>query len=208
MSTAICNINGGTLQAGLIGRGSGTANFNWNDGTIQNYDTSTDLIIYTNLKLAATGTHVFNIDPGRTGTVYAILSDATTNGSLTKTGSGVLTLAGANTYSGDTIVEGGLLSIRIPYLNNLAGVHISSGAMLDLSFLSNDTVGSLYLNGLQAASGTWGSSLSSATHIDNVHFSGTGMLNVVPEPSALILLGMGAFGLFIRAWRRDRGWQR
>ena len=74
-ATATCNLNGGTLQTASITKGSGTPTFNWSDGTIRNYDANTNLTVNgTNsllLKLAATGTHAFNIDAGRTGTVSA-----------------------------------------------------------------------------------------------------------------------------------------
>ena len=95
-ASAICNLNGGTLQTTSISKGNGTASFDWSDGTIRNYDASTDLTVNgTNslkLKLAATGTHAFNIDAGRTGTVSAILSDATSGGTLAKVGDGLLVL--------------------------------------------------------------------------------------------------------------------
>ena len=63
------------------------------------------------MKLAATGTHAFNIDAGRTGTVSAILSDATSGGTLAKVGDGLLVLSAANTYSGTTTIDGGQLKL-------------------------------------------------------------------------------------------------
>jgi T5SS/PEP-CTERM-associated repeat protein/autotransporter-associated beta strand protein len=203
IGTGICNLDGGTLQAGTISSSGpgGISHFHWNDGTIKN---NFNLKVNGNLtlELAATGTHAFNIDSGRTGTVDAILRDATTGGTLTKTGLGKLTLTAANTYSGDTFIDAGTLSIRMPYLNDLSGIHIASGAKLDLGFTASDTVGSLYFDGVLADYGSWGSSLSGAGHIDDVHFSGTGMLNVVPESSILALLCMGGLGLFAYGWRR------
>jgi T5SS/PEP-CTERM-associated repeat protein/autotransporter-associated beta strand protein len=204
--TGTCNlVKGGTLQAGTILRGMGTANFNWDDGTIQNFDTSTDLGIANTIviQLTAMGTHTFNIDAGRAGAVHAMLVDATNDGSLTKTGLGRLGLTNANTYSGDTKIEAGTLSINIPYLNDRAGVYISSGAKFGMNFSGSDTIGLLYLDGLPAGSGTWGSSQSGAMHIDDVHFMGTGMLNVVPEPPALVLLGIAA--TVVAGWSRRRG---
>jgi autotransporter-associated beta strand protein len=208
-SKAIFNLNGGTLQMGTMQKYSGSVDFNWSDGTIQNYDTATNLTISgTNnliLKLAATGTHAFNLDAGRTGTISAVLSDATSGGTLTKTGLGILTLTATNTYSGDTYLEAGTLSISNRYLNDWASVHIASGAKFDLNYSGIDTVNSLYLDGLPMVSGTWGSSLSNATHIDNLHFSGTGKLNVtnVPEPSTMALLLTATLGGLLW-WRRRR----
>ncbi|MBN2580810.1 MAG: autotransporter-associated beta strand repeat-containing protein [Pirellulales bacterium] len=112
--TGTCNLNnGGTLQVGTITQGCGTANFNWNDGVIQNLSPDADLTISYNLsiKLAATGTHAFYIDSGRTGTIDAVFSDATTSGTLVKDGAGILILSGNNTYTGVTTVNGGSLQI-------------------------------------------------------------------------------------------------
>jgi len=125
-------------------------------------------------------------------------------GGITKIGNGKLTLSGVNSYAGGTKIEDGILRITNPCLNDLAGVYVAVGAKLDLGFSGSDTVGSLYLDGLPAAAGTWGATGSGATNIDNVHFSGAGQLNVVPEPSALVLLGVGVVGLLGFAWRRRK----
>ncbi len=56
----VCNLDGGaTLRAVLIEAGNVNAQFNWNDGTIENDEASADLHINPalSLKLAATGTH-------------------------------------------------------------------------------------------------------------------------------------------------------
>ncbi len=55
---------------------------------------------------------VLNVLPGRNITIGQILEDASgDNGVLRKTGAGVLTLAGANTYSGGTVVSNGTLAL-------------------------------------------------------------------------------------------------
>ena len=126
--------------------------------------------------------------------------DETSGGTLTKLGDGLLVLSAANTYTGDTSVERGTMRISVSCLHDLAGVHISPGAKLDLAFTGSDVVRSLFLDGLPMAYGTWGSSLSGATYLDDAHFSGTGMLNVVPEPSAVALLLTASVGGLL--WRR------
>ncbi len=130
---ATFNLNGGgTLRAQKIGPGAGTAarNFNWNDGTIRNYDDSTDLTIasgLTRLELLGAGRHAFDIDADRQGTVNQAVSGA---GALTKTGAGTLTLTGANTYGGATSVEGGALLVN--------GAHTGGGAT---TVSTNSTLG-------------------------------------------------------------------
>ncbi|MFD0895240.1 autotransporter-associated beta strand repeat-containing protein [Luteolibacter ambystomatis] len=114
------NLNGGAtlaaqnIQAGSDGTaptGTMTRAFNWNDGTIRNYDAATDLTVSTNLTLAATGNHTFQIDTGRTATVSSVISEAASGATLTKTGSGTLVFTGSNTYSGTTTISTGTLQV-------------------------------------------------------------------------------------------------
>ncbi|MFD0893653.1 putative Ig domain-containing protein, partial [Luteolibacter ambystomatis] len=114
---ATVNLNGGSIlsaqnikKGSIAGSGAQTLAFNWNDGTIANFDASTDLTIAANIPitLANTGAHTFNISSGRAATVNSVLSG--TGGTLTKTGTGTLTLTGANTYTGATTVTGGTLA--------------------------------------------------------------------------------------------------
>jgi autotransporter-associated beta strand protein len=133
------NFNGGTLQAGTIQQGQGTANFNWNDGTIRNYDANTDLLIAQGfvVRLAATGTHALEIDSGRTGRVDGILGDAAGNGTLEKTGLGTLMLNAANTYTGKTTIKVGTLSLG--WNGSLASstIEVQSGAIFDVGSYSD-----------------------------------------------------------------------
>ena len=111
--TATFNLNSGIVQAKTIQAGASTATraFNWNDGTITNYDGSTDLTIASSLTLTLSGgSPVFGVGAGRTATVNAVLAGSTTT--LTKTGNGTLVLGGANSYSGDTAVSAGTLLVN------------------------------------------------------------------------------------------------
>jgi fibronectin-binding autotransporter adhesin len=137
-STATCNLNnGGILQVQNILYGETPLYFRWNDGTIRNYDPNTDLTISNrvSLALAATGTHTFDIDASRTGWINASLRDATTNGTLTKTGEGSLRLSGTNTYSGATVLEDGIL-----YYSSVSamtsGPYTVKGGTLDIGAFS------------------------------------------------------------------------
>ena len=132
--------SGATLAAGTvkIGATSGTvtSTFNWNDGTIKNYDASTDLTLGAGLTLtmAAAGTHAFDIGAGRTGTVNANLAEAAAGAALTKLGAGTLVLAGVNGHTGATSVSAGTLSVT-GSLNvaGASGVTIASGATFAVS---------------------------------------------------------------------------
>ena len=109
------NLNSGsTLYAQSIqaGAGSATRTFNWNDGTIHNYDANTSLTIGAgpSLILSATGSHTFAIDAGQSATVNAVLSGS---GGLNVAGPGLVILAASNTYTGPTAISGGTLQIDI-----------------------------------------------------------------------------------------------
>ena len=139
-ANAFCNLkNGGIFTVIAIIKGIGYAYFNWYDGTIQNYDPLTDLTVYGGndliLKLAATGTHAFNIDSDRLGTVTAILTNLSSGGSLKKTGAGTLTLTAVNTYNGGTTIEEGRLKVTGSILNT-SGVSIGPAGILELAKVS------------------------------------------------------------------------
>jgi autotransporter-associated beta strand protein len=110
------NLNGGKLILKSITKGSGTAAFNFGGGTLQASNNLT-----TTMPMTLTGDGgVANIDTaGYTATLSGVLSG--TSG-LNKLGAGTLTLSALNTYSGDTIVNGGTLEI--------AGGIASSGTSL------------------------------------------------------------------------------
>ncbi len=114
--TGTFNLNGGTLSAtavskGNYGSGSGTstANFNWNNGTIEDSASGLTFGPGINVSLASAGTHTLEINSGYPAGMASVLSG--TGGTLVKDGSGLLTLSAANTYSGGTTVNGGTLQL-------------------------------------------------------------------------------------------------
>jgi autotransporter-associated beta strand protein len=98
-------------------------------------------------------------------------------GSFAKTGAGTETLTAANTYTGDTSVSGGTLSITNSYLANAADVHVDTGGILDLSFAGTDTIDQLFINGAAQNAGVWGSAASGAPNVSAL-LSGLGTLTV------------------------------
>ena len=99
---------------------------------------------------------------------------------LTKIGSGTLTLSGANTYSGNTTVNGGTLALGQINSNNEAStvaIAAAAGARLDLAFSGSDTVGQLSINGVQQPAGDYTSAHPSGA------FTGSGTLHVTSGPA-------------------------
>ena len=137
-------------------------------------------------------------------TISVVIEDSTSSGGdFIKEGSGTLDLTQVNTYTGDTIVNAGTLQMENAYLADAAAVRLFSAdsGKLNLNTAgATDTIGALYFDDVLQAAGTWGSSLSGATNINDTFFAGTGKLLVVaiPEPGAALLSAVGLLALLRR----------
>jgi fibronectin-binding autotransporter adhesin len=144
-------------------------------------------------------TAAFIMDGG--ATIDTTLGDATiaqpllahpesAGGGLTKAGIGVLTLTGINTYSGDTTVTAGTLSLAEPNPNNQASTVAiaATDAKLQLTFVGMDSVAKLVTGTTERPIGQYGHTDSGATNgglgvgaLDAFFEPGTGILNVTGE---------------------------
>ena len=137
--------------------------------------------------------------------------------SVKKSGIGKWILTGNNTYTGDTIIEDGILSITNAYLDDDAAVWLFSeidevavNPVFDLDFIGTDTIAALYIDEVEQTAGTWGAIGSGAAN-ESAYFTGTGILNVasgalgavavVPEPGALALAVLSCFVGYTRRRR-------
>jgi autotransporter-associated beta strand protein len=110
-----------------------------------------------------------------------------TGGGLTKLGEGTFTLTGGpNTYTGDTHVVDGVLSITDDEMLADGGdLWIEEGAVLDLDFSGTETIDSLLLDDVGQVTGTWGANGSGADNVNDTYFSGLGVLYVSSLYSAI-----------------------
>jgi len=100
---------------------------------------------------------------------------------VTVRGGGTVEMQGANTYTGDTSVEEGTLSLAEASLEDTADVNLTTGATLDLQFDGADTIDELRIDGFVQEAGTWGAPGSSAEH-ETALITGTGTLDVTTGP--------------------------
>ncbi len=178
------NLNSGsTLAAQTIKAGAGASNttrtFNWNDGTIKNYDASTDLNFgagLTTCALLGTGLHAFAIDSGRQATIQQALSGA---GGLTKLGIGTLTLNAANTYTGTTSIEAGTLALVGSLTSSItnSAVFAPQGSAVTSGSFTQTTTGTLQV---RIAGTTVGSGYDQLKTAGPVNLAGA--LDVIAAP--------------------------
>jgi fibronectin-binding autotransporter adhesin len=142
--------------------------------------------------------------------VYAYEFDGA--GTVLKTGSHSLELSGYEKWSTNVVVFNGNMNVADgtvildnALLGEMARLVVDGDAGVTLNFSGEDTIGSLFLDGVAATVGTWGGTGSGASHISSL-LSGVGVLNVtaVPEPTTLVMTLAAMFALAVYAWRRGR----
>ena len=138
-STATVNLDGGTFVLGrnITKNATAVGTFNFNGGLLRAGLTSTTYfpaLALTTANVRDGGakidTNGFNITVGQALIHSALGGDAATDGGLTKSGTGILTLSGANTYTGATQVNGGTLQLNT---SAATGVLTTSGVTIGAS---------------------------------------------------------------------------
>jgi hypothetical protein len=164
------NLQGNANVTGTITLNADTKiTHDWNSSLISGSITGTN----TNLQLATLN----NSQPGLSisGPVTLGSGGVTVNGAG---GSASLGLSGTLSYTGETKVVTGTLSLSgSARLHDASTVRIASGAVLDLSFSGTDPVAALYLGDTLMPAGTYGSLASEATN-KSADFTGNGILSV------------------------------
>lgn len=111
-----------------------------------------------------TGARPLTLAGAGNGVWSGVIADGAGVVSVEKIGAGTWTLSGANTYTGDTKVTAGTLSLGQSVLADTADVYVTTGATLNLNYTGNDAVDQLYIDNTLQSSGTYGSLTSSATN--------------------------------------------
>jgi len=155
-SNSVAHLDGGTIIAKrVVQRDFNSANyteFRFNGGILKaQTGASTDFMNSHDLVSVDAG-GAFIDSNAQSITISQVLVGP---GSLTKQGTGTLTLSGANTYGGNTTVSAGTLSLSSAFLSNNGTVSIASGAVLNLPHGQVDQVASLVLNGVSQPVGTY-----------------------------------------------------
>ncbi len=165
------------------------------------------LTLAGNVVLNASNRSIWFEGPGD-GEASGILANGATNKvlSVVKNDGGTWTLSGRNTYTGGTVVNGGVLRVTAGGSLGAGAVTVRSGAVLELAEgnalaattrLSLDAGGlvriaagrsvaaSVTVNGAPLYQGTWGSSTAvpRPQFVDNAHFAGGGLLHVTSGPT-------------------------
>jgi autotransporter-associated beta strand protein len=181
------NLNGGTLSVGSISRSAGSTaatTFNFNGGTLKATASNTAFITGLTSAYVVEGgakidTQAFDITIGQSllhGGIDPI------DGGLTKNGSGKLTLTGAISYKGSTIINAGTLVLNNGLNSNLEA--ITGLGNLSIGPTSTLTATSIQVNTLSI--GTIGSAMA------------------VPEPGSLVLVAMAGMLGSLALLRRRR----
>jgi autotransporter-associated beta strand protein/T5SS/PEP-CTERM-associated repeat protein len=187
--TGLTTISTGTLTYGVNDAiAAGAVTINGGTLNIAGFSDTVGVVTLNNGSITGSGgtltsTSNFILNGAAPVSVSAKLGGAV---GLVKSGNSTATLTGINSYTGDTTVEEGTLSINNAYLADSStvkvGIVANASASLNLNHAATDTIDKLYIDGVQMQAGTYGSSTSLAANKNDSAFSGNGILNVVSSP--------------------------
>jgi autotransporter-associated beta strand protein/T5SS/PEP-CTERM-associated repeat protein len=205
-STGTMNFKGGTFAANFIEEGAGNGFITFDGGIVKALQDVANYFRDFEAGDVTIGANGLKFDTN--GKTVGIEDALEGTGGLTKLGTGTLTLSGANTYEGNTVVSAGTLSSTTASFGDFSSINILSGAILDLNFVGSDVIAGLYFNGVLQAAGVWGG-IGSGAQFESDLITGSGTITsqaAIPEPStvALVIGGIALVGLRMRSRARAR----
>jgi autotransporter-associated beta strand protein len=123
---------------------------------------------------------------------------------LTKAGAGTLLLTAANTYTGNTTVNGGILEVSQATLATNSTITVASGATLQMDFAVTNTVSDLVLNGVRKPAGVYNAASSSP------YLAGTGsllVLDITAQPAITNITYTVSGNQLVLNWPSGQGWR-
>lgn len=139
--------------------------------------TADDVVTFTHdIDLNGAARTVQVVDNTGSATDKAVLSGVLSNGSLTKTGTGVLELTGANTYSGSTLVSAGTLSVSSIGGTGVASSNLGAGNAAIAIGSGTTTAGTLLYTGAGETTDRALNLAATTTGAATLNSSGTGAL--------------------------------
>ncbi len=178
-------VNSGSLilaNANALGASAGSLAVNGGTLDLNGYNPTVGLLSGSSGALITTGSNA-SIDLTVSGTGSSTYAGVISNGAgtvgLAKADTGTLTLAGLNTYSGATAINGGTLNVN-GSISSASAVSVAFGAVLSGSGTVGGSVGVV-----DGGIITPGSNGSGTLALGNVTFNGTGAVNFVSNGSAM-----------------------
>ncbi len=141
------DLNGGLLIVSGVFGGQGKSTFRLSGGTLQANENSTAFLTGLTATLVQSGGAIINVQGFNDAIGQSLLHDPAlgvlADGGLVKSGSGLLLLAGANTYTGPTTVFGGKLALANALAVQYSTFDTSGSGTLSFGTLTAATFGGL-----------------------------------------------------------------
>jgi autotransporter-associated beta strand protein len=218
--TGTYDLNGGVLTTGSVVGGDGAGTFNFNGGTLQAGGSNLNFFSGVSTASVQAGgaiidTQGYNVTVAqnlvsgvnvKNLTVFTSAVAPTTDGGLTKLGTGTLTLTGASSYTGPTMVSAGTLAVN-GSLTGTGMLTVFSAATLagtgsvagNVSIQANGTLapgqagaGTLSLDGNLTLTGTATAAFVLSGTAGNTQADAAGQINLGSQATLSLSLATGS----------------